>query len=83
MNVVLNFDLSGINDNNAISIHKVYDNDILIKPGESREVRLLIFPRRIGFHTLKGFKVFDKTLMIDPNHKDKGYVVAFPKYSVE
>lgn len=73
-----------LNESNPISIHKIVDDEVVLLPGEQREVTFLVFPRRAGLHALKGFKVVDRLLKGDKEHEAKGgYSFSYPKFSVE
>ena len=72
-----------LNENYPISVHKIIDDEITLMPGEKKTVSILVFPRRMGLQSLKGFKIFDKALKNDKEHETKGYNFSYPKFSIE
>lgn len=72
-----------LNESNPISIHKIIEDEVVLMPNEKKEVTFLIFPRRMGLHSMKGFKIFDKVLRGDKEHESKGYSFSFPKFTIE
>lgn len=78
----MTFDISGINDSHSIAIHKVQDDMVELAYGESKTVKMVIFPRRSGYHSLKGFKIIDKMLEGDIEHRKKGYTYIYPRFMI-
>jgi hypothetical protein len=73
---------STVNESNPVSIHKIIDDELVLMPGDKATVSILVFPRRTGLQTLKGFKAFDKQLKGDREHESKGYAFSFPKFTI-
>lgn len=76
-------DSSKTNDTNPISIHKIIDEEFILVPGEKRVVKMIVFGRRVGNHSLKNFKIIDKSLKSDMEHqKAGGYTYSSPKFTI-
>jgi hypothetical protein len=73
---------STVNESNPVSIHKIIDDELVLMPGDKTTISVLVFPRRTGLQTLKGFKVFDRQLKGDREHEAKGYAFSFPKFTI-
>jgi hypothetical protein len=71
-----------LSENNPISIHKIIEEEVTLKPGQKKEIKVYVFPRRIGVHGLKGIKITDKLLRGDKDHDSKGYLFTAPKFSI-
>ena len=81
MDLVLQRVLNHENEINPLVIHKIVDEEIHLKPGEKKEVTFFVFPRRTGYHSLKGFKAVERK---QRNDRDaKGYTFSLPKFSIE
>lgn len=72
-----------LNESNALSIHKIIEDEVFLQPGEKREISMLLFPRRTGLQTLKGFRIIDREVKNDKDHESKGYSFSYPKFSIE
>lgn len=80
MNLILHS--TTLSENNPLSIHKILDEEIKLKSGEKKEIKVYVFPRRNGVHGLKGIKITDKLLRGDKDHESKGYLYTIPKFTV-
>lgn len=45
----------------GISIHKVFQEELALSPGEAKVVELLVFPRRLGMQRLDSLQLQDIT----------------------
>lgn len=73
-----------LNESNPISIHKIIEEDsVVLMPNEKKIVSFLVFPRRLGYQSMKGFRIIDRSLRGDKEHEAKGYSFSFPKFTIE
>lgn len=88
---MLNFDISVGNEMFAISVHKFYQDEIHLNPQEARVIKLLVFPRKEGYHSLKCFKLLDRTILeggaggntqLLEDHRRRGYLFSGPKFYI-
>jgi hypothetical protein len=46
-------------DSQAVAIHKIFPDHIKLLENEKKEFKLLVFGRRLGFHTLDQLKILN------------------------